>query len=551
MDFDIRVRIESQTSLCKTPLDPKDNGNKNIAIEHAITGYNLWRDGELVSYIPALDTSYLDENLDAGNYVYAVSAIYNRGESPVVESDTATVIEFPEGWAYVETGLTHVFNIDPAAPSINGDSLEYGSWIGAFYKDNGVEKCAGFLHWQGIDSPAITLYGDNPATTDKDGFNENEIISWKFFNQNLTPQEYEARAVVNYGPEIFNADSVSNIISLKEWINLEHSLLLSEGWSGISTYVTPINDATEDIFNPVVNDLVILKNLTSVYWPPINQIEHWNSYEGYKLKMQDADTIIFVGSETQKEITLPKGWSMLPVLTNQNVEVISFFAPVVDDLIIVKSIDGSGLYWPSVGVQTLQYIVPGKSYQIKLANEASVSFPQLVTSKVSNLTGYEMAPSCEHWNIPVNTGNTHTIVLKDNSLNHFLKGDFIGAFDKDGRCVGCNRYLGGDQLPISVYGDDPYTVEKDGLVLNDPIILKVFSNGKEYDICNWTANKNYNQKFRNDGLTVIDDIFLRSNEYQGSGPSNVKVYPVPSCKYITIEIPSIKDKYSIEVISIA
>jgi hypothetical protein len=55
--------------------------------------------------------------------------------------------------------------------------------IGAFYLDNGMEKAAGAGMWDGHHL-IVTIYGNDPATPFKDGFNENETIKWKLYMHN-------------------------------------------------------------------------------------------------------------------------------------------------------------------------------------------------------------------------------------------------------------------------------------------------------------------------------------------------------------------------------
>ena len=75
----------------------------------ALTGYNLYRDDQLVNTYPISGTSYLDEDVDAGNHLYQVSTVYDEGES--VRTDYYEV--FIEG----ETGKIHGFIRDALTKS--------------------------------------------------------------------------------------------------------------------------------------------------------------------------------------------------------------------------------------------------------------------------------------------------------------------------------------------------------------------------------------------------------------------------------------------------
>ncbi|MCX6233396.1 MAG: carboxypeptidase regulatory-like domain-containing protein [Bacteroidetes bacterium] len=60
-----------------------------------LLGYNLWRNGNNVHFVPAPDTFYIDPSVAAGTWEYYVSAVYDEGES--FTSEPATVVIIPRG----------------------------------------------------------------------------------------------------------------------------------------------------------------------------------------------------------------------------------------------------------------------------------------------------------------------------------------------------------------------------------------------------------------------------------------------------------------------
>jgi len=50
-----------------------------------LTGYNVYRDGNKVNTAVVSATNYYDENVDVGNHLYQVSAVYSDGESPLTD----------------------------------------------------------------------------------------------------------------------------------------------------------------------------------------------------------------------------------------------------------------------------------------------------------------------------------------------------------------------------------------------------------------------------------------------------------------------------------
>ena len=59
-------------------------------------------------------------------------------------------------------------------------SIECPMWIGVFYMDdNGEYACGGYTEWDSSQSMAVAAWGDDPTTTEKDGFSEGEPYVFK------------------------------------------------------------------------------------------------------------------------------------------------------------------------------------------------------------------------------------------------------------------------------------------------------------------------------------------------------------------------------------
>ena len=95
------------------------------------------------------------------------------------------ICEMPVEWEYSTTGQVHNISIPlSSGPGIFGEPLSKGDWIGVFYiDDNGDEVCGGSVQWNGSSGVVISAWGNDPFTTQKDGFATGEIISWKLFRR--------------------------------------------------------------------------------------------------------------------------------------------------------------------------------------------------------------------------------------------------------------------------------------------------------------------------------------------------------------------------------
>jgi hypothetical protein len=153
---------------------------------------------------------------------------------------------------------------------------------------------------------------------------------------------------------------------------------LTAGWAGISSYLIPLEKNVDDIFDPVVEELVLLYGDGGVFWPDesINTLNQWHTSSGYIVKMQADVNLPFIGiKEADKQITVAAGWSIMPVLAECNVSIADLFAAYPAELVLIKEVAGSMVYWPEFGITTLEYLEPGNAYYIYTLEEVMIEFP--------------------------------------------------------------------------------------------------------------------------------------------------------------------------------
>nr|NQU91740.1 hypothetical protein [Bacteroidota bacterium] len=107
--------------------------------------------------------------------------------------------------------------INPVAnPRINNIPISEGDWIGAFYNDNGVWKCAGGDPWEAAGI-IFSIFGDIMSTPDKEGFGYAEYYTFKVFSW-TTEKEYDVTQIA-YDPQYPFARwyplGISSMIDLK------------------------------------------------------------------------------------------------------------------------------------------------------------------------------------------------------------------------------------------------------------------------------------------------------------------------------------------------
>ena len=85
------------------------------------------------------------------------------------------LLEKGPGVEVTKTPITHTIAIPASA--FRDFKIKQDDIIGAF---DAKGNCYGITLWQGVNT-TITLYGDDPITTEKDGFADNEIIHYKLY----------------------------------------------------------------------------------------------------------------------------------------------------------------------------------------------------------------------------------------------------------------------------------------------------------------------------------------------------------------------------------
>jgi len=152
---------------------------------------------------------------------------------------------------------------------------------------------------------------------------------------------------------------------------------LPEGWSGISSYLIPLNQDLDYIIEPIFDDFVIMTDNSGVYWPDhsINTLNQWNASKGYIIKMNQPRLLSFEGiRENGKTLILGTGWNIMPVLSTCPVNAETLFAAYPGKLVIIKEVAGSKLYWPEMGINSLVNLTPGKSYFILTNTTINLTF---------------------------------------------------------------------------------------------------------------------------------------------------------------------------------
>jgi len=475
---------------------------------------------------------------------------------------TGLSTECDPAWEFTITMQTHTIAIPLSAnPSIFGEPLNEGDYIGVFYMDDfGEEACGGFVQWPGTSAIQLTAYGNDPLTTEKDGFDQGEPILWKLYSCNGM---FACDAVVTYHQAFPQSSGTFSVYGFSSLLSLacdySQEIVLNENWNDISLFVQPDNMSAETILQAIVNDLMIMSNLSSMYWPAhaINTIGDWDLTSGYVVKMQNPNTLPVPGSSlsvNQISLSASDGsWHYLPVISPCGGNVSDIFSSIQDDVVIIKEIIGTKVWWPQYGITTLDALAPSRAYAIKIADDVVVEFPDC-TGKNAITPSLVSNKLRSHWGEIALSPSNHLIYIPEEIAIQCAEGDELGVFTSDGIICGVYHFSGSDSGGVLVVkGNDGTSAEIDGMLQGEPFSFKIYhsKSGETREIQVAFDEKMPDQQlFAVNGLSGLKHIDVTGTGGNAGGGIELSVYPNPSGDIFHVQLINVQDKVSWQLMNL-
>jgi uncharacterized protein (TIGR02145 family) len=171
----------------------------------------------------------------------------------------------------------------------------------------------------------------------------------------------------------------------------KQTIQLNQGWSGISSYLDIRNDEVEQIVAAIEDKLIILRDFEgNAYQPENKNLLNWDFTKAYYLKMASPDTLEITGLyPLSKQLDLQQGWNLIPVLSDQAVNIENHFYGNLDKVEIITEVAGVKVFWPEKEITTLQQLFPGKAYLVKTKAPFALSkLPEVATAPVAEITPF-------------------------------------------------------------------------------------------------------------------------------------------------------------------
>jgi hypothetical protein len=271
----------------------------------------------------------------------------------------------------------------------------------------------------------------------------------------------------------------------------------------------------------------------------MNTIGDWNNFSGYVLKATESVDFQVAGAEfVSGEITIPAGWSYLPVLSQCDANVMEMFADHLDDVVIIQELIGTGVFWPAFEINTIGYFQPGKAYAIKLLNPVVVTFPDCDQKSSTQPTSGINKIGTIWGELNYSPEKQVTAILKS-ALSDLQSGDFVGAFNADGLLCGYIEIGTVDHnLAITLFGNDQTSSTTTGLINGEPVFFKLYRSlsGELFDLeVEYDSSlENSTGNYHTGTFAAITDFTLKSTGMNEMNPVKYSIMPNPAKESITI-----------------
>ncbi|OQX76716.1 MAG: hypothetical protein B6D64_09420 [Bacteroidetes bacterium 4484_276] len=230
-----------------------------------------------------------------------------------------------------------------------------------------------------INGASAENYGTLLWSTSGDGyFDDNTILYPTYYFGNNDISNGTAELCLYANPVAPCADAEEDCMTLTiDITTATNELTLNPGWTGISSYLDPVNPDIVQLMALIQENLLIIQNINGQYYQPEgnNTLINWDYLDGYFIKTSEATTLDISGFEpASTSITLTTGWNLMPVLSAGDVEIQELFAGQTEKVLIIKDAVGVDVFWPGKQIFFLSTLIPGKAYMVKMSEEATVTF---------------------------------------------------------------------------------------------------------------------------------------------------------------------------------
>jgi|GEM_PF-126537 len=203
-----------------------------------------------------------------------------------------------------------------------------------------------------------------------------QTVNDKWLNEMFS---FSSEAIDTFKSYYDDADKSPVIVALQTLeVPSGYEIDLQEGWNSLSCFILPTIDNIDTVLSQIMSSLIIIKNDEGMIFPQqgIHTLTHFDPYSGYSLKLSAPESLIIRGNVLEnRELYLPVGWTLVPVLSGCEVAIKNLNPIFLNQMEVIIELAGYHLYWPEYEIETLTTLSPGKAYLFKMGNPGLISFP--------------------------------------------------------------------------------------------------------------------------------------------------------------------------------
>ena len=460
----------------------------------------------------------------------------------------------PWGVENTDCNMTILLPENMIIDNLNNE-INYPIWIGVTDEDGNVY---GSTLFDG-NTTSIAVWGEEENLNN--GMEVGETLNWIIM---IDGENTPVIASYEFGSSLYGCNDLASVSSITTNLEITQDIELNNGWNLWSSYINLEQTSMEEIFSDITDDLIICKDENgNVYWPAfgLNNIETVSIGKGFQAKMS-SETILSVSGlavENNTPFAIPAGWSIIGYLNQSPSSVESMMEEgwiqiESANLVIMKDENGN-VYWPEFGLDNIMNMNPGEGYQVKTNSSANFAFPSADGGRLA----YTESLKTVHYDLAENTGSNMTIGLPLTSWDVMPAiGDEIAAYDESGRLIGSTLFTG-ENIALTVWGDDVTTSAKDGLAIGEKVNFKLWNsdvnNESTIVVTKWDAGSD---AYAMDGISIASNIIVSGSTptdayklYQNvpnpfNGTTTIKFY-VPQSAEVTIGVYNMLGEYVAEV----
>jgi hypothetical protein len=474
--------------------------------------YNVYIDGVFFDWLTTEGGPY-EMTLPLPSGVYTIKALNTETGCEVDMLGSATVV------------LNPLLPVVSATPTGGGIEVENGvaiSWEAA--------QCASSYLIKLADNAELTAPILEQTVTD--------MGILPILVENLQPNMTYYYQITTFNGEVQSVSPMFSFTTVPSGIT--QNITVPQGWSIISTNLTPNSLAMTDIWGSLVSNLVIIKDAAGSFWipPSTGELSQWNPLSGYHVYASQAMTLPVVGFpiELPYTINMPNaGWYLVSYLPQQAMQAPQALSSIVSKMILAKNAMGE-IYCPAFGVNTLENgegtMIPGKGYYIYVASPAALEYSEAPDSRISVYgNSYGQEPQPKRWQtVSRQTNNNATLVL----VTDLPEGTEIGAFTSGGMLAGSGVVRNG-RAAVTLFGDDASTlVQIDGAREGETLYLRSYFNGATSDVVLSEVNEltkgGKELSYQSNGI-----FFARSASSEAATEAALRCSPNPFGESATVE----------------